>query len=198
MSVLHRFQYSTRPLFNPLLTDHYPFLLPCFSWHSHAIDSAIYHLLSGRNGKCSECYKEWNDNGCEGGTNCRLFNQEKRVSMAHFMSVHETTEKGWAFFLLLSVFDCIWWWKVNVACVSTTMIHNAYVSIRTLIFYFISNPKQFFLFLIWCYLLHRISYFGCSKHHVQFSLMLHVTIILVCFTLVVPSLCILPLFWLSC
>ena len=92
----------------------------------------------------------------------------------------------------------VWWWKVNVACVSTTMIHNAYVSIGTLIFYFISNPKQFFLFLIWCYLLHRISYFGCSKHHVQFSLMLHVTIILVCFTLVVPSLCILPLFWLSC
>ena len=92
----------------------------------------------------------------------------------------------------------VWWWKVNVACVSTTMIHNAYVSIRTLIFYFISNPKQFFLFLIWCYLLHRISYFGCSKHHVQFSLMLHVTIILVCFTLVVPSPCILPLFWLSC
>ena len=93
----------------------------------------------------------------------------------------------------------VWRWKVNVAwCVSTTMIHNAYVSIGTLIFYFISNPKQFFLFLIWCYLLHRISYFGCSKHHVQFSLMLHVTIILVCFTLVVPSLCILPLFWLSC
>jgi hypothetical protein len=74
----------------------------------------------------------------------------------------------------------------NVACVSTTMIHNAYVSIETPIFYFISNPIQFFLFLIWCNLLHRISYFGCSKHHVQFSLMLHVvvTTILVCFTLV--------------
>ena len=36
----------------------------------------------------------------------------------------------------------------NVACVSTTMIHNACVSIETPIFYFISNPKQFFLFLI--------------------------------------------------
>jgi hypothetical protein len=31
----------------------------------------------------------------------------------------------------------------------------------------------------------------------NFSLMLHVKIILMCFTLVVPFLCILPLFWLS-
>ena len=29
-----------------------------------------------------------------------------------------------------------------------------------------------------------MSYSGCSKHHVQFSLKLYVTIILVCFTLV--------------
>ena len=38
----------------------------------------------------------------------------------------------------------------------------------------------------------RISYFGCSKHHVQFSFMLQVTIILFCFTRVVPFLCMLP------
>jgi hypothetical protein len=80
--------------------------------------------------------------------------------------------------------------------VATTMNHNACVSIETPIFYFITHPKQFFLFLIWCNLLHRISYFGCSEHHVQFSLMLPVvTIILVCFTLVVPSPSILPGTW---
>ena len=105
-------------------------------------------------------------------------------------TLHNDAGLHWVqLFLFFFRSSIVWWWKVTVAwCVSTTMIHNAYVSIGTLIFYFISNPKQFFLFLIWCYLLHRISYFGCSKHHVQFSLMLHVTIILVCFTLVVPSL----------
>jgi hypothetical protein len=30
---------------------------------------------------------------CEGDTDCRLFIQEKRVSMAYFMSVQETTEE---------------------------------------------------------------------------------------------------------
>ena len=31
--------------------------------------------------------------GCEGDTDCRLFIQEKSVSMAYFMSVQETTEE---------------------------------------------------------------------------------------------------------
>jgi hypothetical protein len=85
----------------------------------------------------------------------------------------------------------------SIACVSTTMsqcIHLHWNSYFLLHFW----PKTIFLFLIWCYLLHPISYFGCSKNYVQFSLMLHFTIILVCFMLVVPSLYILPLFWLSC
>ena len=131
---------------------------------------------------------------------CQATTAMRMVAETRPFTLHNDAGLHWVqlfFFFFRS--SIVWWWKVNVAwCVSTTMIHNAYISIGTLIFYFISNPKQFFLFLIWCYLLHRISYFGCSKHHVQFSLMLHVTIILVCFTLVVPSLCILPIFWLSC
>ena len=88
----------------------------------------------------------------------------------------------------------VWWWKVNVAWrVSTKMIHNAYVSIGTLIFYFISNSKQFFLFLIWCYLLHRLwllqtscSIFidvACYNHSRVFyaccTISMHITVILV-------------------
>ena len=66
-------------------------------------------------------------------------------------------------------------------------------------FFFISNPKQFFLVHIWLYLLPCITYFGCCKHHVQFLLILNVTIILMCFVLVVlPFPSALPLFWLSC
>jgi hypothetical protein len=86
----------------------------------------------------------------------------------------------------------------SIACVSTTMSQCIHLHWNSYFLNFIFNPKQFFLFLIWRYSLHCISYFGCSKHHVKFSLMLHVTIILMYFTLVVPSLCILPLFWLSC
>ena len=152
---------------------------------------------------------EWNDQGCLfGGRRGMTVAEILLLVSGYYSDAHGCSNQtidakqrcrstlGWAFFFFRS--SIVWWWKVNVACVSTTMIHNAYVSIGTLIFYFISNPKQFFLFLIWCYLLRRISYFGCSKHHVQFSLMLRVvTIILVCFTLVVPSPCILPFFWLS-
>ena len=90
---------------------------------------------------------------------------------------------------------CLAGWRNNCG-----QKHSCYLcqTTKTPIFYYFSNPKQYFLFLIRCYLLHRISYFGCSKHQVQFSLILHVTIILVCFMLVVSPLCILPLFWLSC
>ena len=140
--------------------------------------------------------ESWNDDqGClVGGTRTvggktatcvRLLQRCAWLQQAdHLRYITMQVKIGFSFpFLFRS--SIVWWCKVNVACwcVSTTMIHNAYISIGTLIFYFISNPKQFFLFLIWRYLLHRISYFGCSTHHVQFALMLHVTIILVCFTL---------------
>jgi hypothetical protein len=66
---------------------------------------------------------------------------------------------GFSFFLLscfISLFDC-----VMEFCLCK--YHNPYVSTETPIFYFISNPKQYFLFLIWCYLLHWISQTSCSN-----------------------------------
>ena len=64
----------------------------------------------------------------------------------------------------------------------------ANVSTETSISCFISNPEQFFLFLICHYLLYCMSYFGCSNHHVQFSLKLyacnnHSCVFHTCFTI---------------
>ena len=107
---------------------------------------------------------------------------------------------GWALFLLLSVFDCM---AMESQCCLVCKYYNDSQCIATspleLLFFISFLTQIFFYFSFDATLLHRISYFGCSKHHVQFSLTLHVvTIILVCFTFVVPFLCILPLFWLSC
>ena len=65
---------------------------------------------------------------------------------------------GFSFFFFSAFFrSSIVWWKVNnVACVSTTM--SQYICLHwNSYFCFISNQKQYFLFLIWCYLL-NISY----------------------------------------
>ena len=78
------------------------------------------------------------------------------------------------------------WWKVNVACVSNKM-HLSPLKLK----FFTSFPNKKIFSISF---LHCISYFGCSKHHVQFFLILHDIIILVCLTIVLPFLCILPLF----
>ena len=152
---------------------------------------------------------EWNDqgclfggrrNGCGGNTATgvtRLLQRFSRLQQPDHLRYIMMQISIWFSFFLLICFVSLFDGMMESHC-CLCKCYNAYVSIETPIFYFISNAKQFFLFLIWHYLLHRILYFGCSKHHVQFSLMLHVTIILVCFTLVVPFLFILPLFWLSC
>ena len=112
--------------------------------------------------------------------------------------LHHDADFNWVELFLLICFISLFDGVMESHC-CLCKCYNAYVSTETAIFYCTSNPKQYLLFLVWRYLFHCISYFGCrSKHHLQFSLMLHVTIILVCFMLVVPFLCILPLFWLSC
>jgi len=142
---------------------------------------------------------EWNDQGCLFGgrserNDCGGNTATGWCQATTAMRMVAATRPfrytlGWALFLLLSVFDCM---AMESQCCLVCKYYNDSQCIATspleLLFFISFLTQIFFLFLIWCYLLHRISYFGCSKHHVQFSLMLHVTIILVCFTLVVPSL----------
>ena len=100
MSVLHCFRSSTCPLYNPIVDRPLSLSASLFCYSHIFLDNLIFARyrqcnisLVIWNGKRSECYKGWNDLGCEGDTDRRFFNQEKRVSMAYFMSVQETTEE---------------------------------------------------------------------------------------------------------
>ncbi len=124
-----------------------------------------------------------------------------------FNILHCTTETSihkWAFNLCFLHFCSIDWLVVNTISMllfdgvmernfCLCKCYNAYISIETPIFLisFLTQNNFFYFSFDATYYIAAISYFGCSKHHVQFSLMLHaVTIILMRFTLVVPFLCI--------
>ena len=155
---------------------------------------------------------EWNDQGCLfGGRSERndcggilLLAGVRLLQRCAWLQQPDHSGIHWVelfFFFFRS--SIVWRWKVNVAwCVSTSYNDSQCIATSPLeLLFFISFLTQIFFFYFSFDATYYIAFHTLvapAKHHVQFSLMLHVTIILVCFTLVVPSLCILPIFWLSC
>ena len=141
---------------------------------------------------------EWNDQGCSvvggtttvggrsvatGGTCVRLQLYSWLQQQDHLHNITmQISIAGLSFFLLIPLlFDGV---MMASQCCMCKHYNACGVSLENQYFYFISKPKQLFLFLNWHCLLNYMSYFGCSKHHVPFSLKLYVTTILMCFMLV--------------
>ena len=78
---------------------------------------------------------------------CQATTAIRMVSATRPFRLHNDADLNWFelfFFFFRS--SIVRWWKVNVACVSTTMIHNAYVSIGTPIFISFLTQNNFFYF----------------------------------------------------